>query len=151
MQHETDPNATRDRLVREWNIAQYNLRLAKDAELKARMAWVSHQYSEGTTDLRGTMTCELGGGYAVKTAFTQNMTVPSADNGQEVRNICYKLCQAFGAEGEEIANALFRWKPEVNSKVYDQLSPSAKRLVNQVITTKPGLPSVEFVEPTEGL
>lgn len=136
---------TRDRLIRQWLQAKQSLTQAQTAELTARNNLVAF-YVGDHTDKSGTENFDLGNGYGLKFEFAQNHTVPSAHGGAAVKSVMERLRQ-MGREGELIAARVFRWKPELAKSEYDQLSPTAKRIVNAVVTTKPAQPAITFVEP----
>ena len=67
------------------------------------------------------------------------------------RKVDSDLLQEIAAEHglSEHLSTLFRWKPEVNMKAWDQSSPEITSALAGAITTKPGRPSFA-IQPAAG-
>jgi len=78
-------------------------------------------------------------GYAVTLTYRMNKKI-DADLVQEI------------AAEHGISNRLgelFRWKPEINKKVWDATSPEITKLLDQAITTSMGRPSFKIEQEAE--
>lgn len=142
---EANPNANRDALIVDWQKKKIALDAMKEEELIARNKVVAF-YAEDFTDKAGTENYDLTQGYKIKLVFAQNHSVPSAKNGEAVKGVIDKL-NKLGDDGKFIAERLFRWKPELSKTEYDSLSPSMKRIVQPIVTTKAAQPTIEIVAP----
>lgn len=140
-----NPNAQRDALIVDWQRLKQQKEALEEQELIARNKVIAF-FHEDVTDKAGTENVDLGGGYKLKMVFAQRHSVPSAENGAAVRAVMEQL-KGMGEDGAFIAERLFRWKPELSKSEYDRLSPSVKRVVNKVVTTKPAQPTLEIVAP----
>lgn len=141
----SNPNAQRDALIVEWQRLKQQKEALEEQELIARNKVIAF-YHEEITDLAGTENYDLSGGFKLKLTFAQRHSVPSAENGKAVKAVMEQL-KGIGEDGAFIAERLFRWKPELSKSEYDRLSPSVKRIVSKVVTTKPAQPTVEIVAP----
>lgn len=140
-----NPNAQRDALIADWQTLKQQREALEEQELIARNKVVGFFFEEWT-DKAGTENFDIGQGYKLKLVFAQRHSVPSAENGAAVKGVMQQL-QAQGEDGAFIAERLFRWKPELSKSEYDRLSPSMKRIVNKVVTTKAAQPTIEIVAP----
>ena len=61
------------------------------------------------------------------------------------------LLQQIAAENDMIeqASQLFRWKAEINKKLWDATAPDIVNVFSPAITVKPGRPSFSFKESKE--
>jgi hypothetical protein len=140
-----NPTAARDALIVDWQDKARRLQALKEEELLARNKVVGFFFEE-TTDKAGTENFDLTHGYKIKLTFAQNHSVPSAKNGEAVKGVIEKLAK-LGEDGKFIADRLFRWKPELSKTEWDALSPSMKRIVAPIVTTKAAQPTVEIIAP----
>jgi hypothetical protein len=56
----------------------------------------------------------------------------------------------LGNEGSFVADRVIKWSPELSLTEYKNLTAEQKAIVDKVITTTPGLPTLEVVAPKEG-
>lgn len=140
-----NPTAARDALIVDWQNKARHLQALKEEELIARNKVVAFFFEE-TTDKAGTENFDLTQGYKIKLTFAQNHSVPSAKGGEAVKAVMEKLSK-LGEDGKFIAERLFRWKPELSKTEWDALSPSMKRIVSPIVTTKAAQPTVEIIAP----
>jgi len=54
---------------------------------------------------------------------------------------------AIGNEGSFIADRLVKWKPELSLTEYKALTDEQRKMIDPCVTTTPGLPTIEVVEP----
>ena len=140
--------AERDRLLVDWQAKKAALEVAKEAEMDARKLAVMFMHDpskSGTTE-----NVELGGGYKatmkvpVRYGFIQN-----ADGKTDKARIEKALSkiEKTGQAGELIAERLIKWTPELSLTEYKQLPDNFKKIIDDVIVTSEGTPTLEIKEP----
>lgn len=140
--------AERDRLLVDWQAKKAALEVAKEAEMDARKLAVMFMHDpskSGTTE-----NVELGGGYKatmkvpVRYGFVQN-----ADGKTDKARIEKALSkiEKTGQAGELIAERLIKWTPELSLTEYKQLPDNFKKIIDDVIVTSEGTPTLEIKEP----
>lgn len=134
--------AARDAKIMQWTEAAKKLAEAKEVELALRNEVIALNF-EGHKE-SGTENVELGNGYKLKAVFKLNYRLNNTDDA--VDKALSKLEKA-GTEGAFIAERLVKWKPELSVTEYGKLDPKFKKIIDEVITTSPGAPSLELVEP----
>lgn len=115
-------------LYQEWIDAKEEERVAveKRRALEDQMAVIFqlNDQNEGTTSIKDS-------GYTIKVVQRFNKTI-NADVLQDIAN----------QEGlADQLSTLFRWKPEINKKVWDSADESITRPLAEAITVKAGRPS----------
>lgn len=138
------PHDERDRLIRDWKAKQDAKKRADKDELEARNRLAQYVYGE-QMDKKGSETVPLGNGFRIQFKFGQNVTV--ANDPVLIQRITDKLKRSGSLQDMLVAETLFGSKVTVSAAVYETLSDSGKRIVNEVITTKPAQVAVEFLEP----
>lgn len=133
---------TRDAKILQWTESAKKLAEAKEIELALRNEVIALNF-EGHKE-SGTENVELGNGYKLKAVFKLNYRLNNTDDA--VDKALSKLEKA-GTEGAFIAERLVKWKPELSVTEYGKLDPKFKKIIDEVITTSPGTPSLELVEP----
>jgi hypothetical protein len=89
---------------------------------------------------RGTRHYTLGQGWSLKaTNYWKYDITRNAAGGYE------NLPQYLAQLPESIANRLIKWKAELNTSVYEELTQEQKIIVNNFLTIKDGSPSLELV------
>ena len=140
--------AERDRLLVDWQAKKAALEVAKEDELTARKLAVMFMHDpakSGTTE-----NVELGGGYKatmkvpVRYGFIQN-----ADGKTDKARIEKALSkiEKTGQAGELIAERLVKWTPELSLTEYKQLPDNFRKIIDDVIVTSEGTPTLEIKEP----
>lgn len=76
--------------------------------------------------------------YVLKTSVSKKYEVDAKDKN----NLNQALHQIAVIEGGEVAGSLLTWKPSLNTKVYDNLSPQAKEIINNFITMSYSSPTL---------
>lgn len=127
-----------DRLVLAWGEAAAELASAKDRELKLRNAIVAAGFPSGIAE--GVNNRELGQGYVLKATGKFNYSLDNKNNGAAVVAVANAL-------PAHVAQALFSWGADLKVAAYRSLDPTHKRLVDNVLTIKPGQSQLELVEP----
>ncbi len=136
--------ATRDQVILKWQEANKALAAAKEAELELRKTVLKLGFDFESDDREGTQNVDLGAGYKLKAVFKINRRLDNKDNG--VDKVLSKI-EKSGPEGEFVAERLIKWEPKLVKKEYDGLAPKFKKLIDEVITARPGTPTVSLVEP----
>ena len=93
----------------------------------------------------------IGNGMTLKAKHTINYTLKETKEGAETSAILDQI-EKLGNEGSFLAERLVSWKPDLSLKEYKELDPAnndthkqIKALVDTVLTTKPGMPTLEVV------
>lgn len=135
---------TRDELIQEWNRAQKELIRAKEYEMSLRNKVIELSFPAHKD--KGTENVELGGGWKLKAVFKQSVTFVNSNKNDEVDKALSKL-EKMGPEGAFIAERIVKWKPELSITEYEKLDNKYKKVIDEIIVTKPATPSLELVEP----
>lgn len=140
--------AERDRLLVDWQAKKDALEVAKEQELSARKASVMFMHDpskSGTTE-----NVDLGGGYKVvmkvpvRYGFIQN----EAGRVDKVRiEKALSKIEKDGEVGELIAERLVKWTPELSLTEYKQLPEKYRKIIDDVIITSDGTPTLEIKGP----
>ena len=140
------PPVDKDQLIIEWRKAQAALNAAKEAEAALRASVVSTFFptEAAATDAEGTRNVELGNGWKLKAVFKINRTLNNKDDATDK---ALAKIEKLGAEGKLWADLMVTWKPELSKRDYDRAPDKYKKILAEVLTEKPGTPSVELVEP----
>jgi len=131
----------RDTLISKWLEAQAASKAAVETERLLRVQVMQSFFPEKQPD-EGTVNEELGNGYKLKFVFKQNITL----NKDKVEDALSEI-ERLGEDGKFIAGRLIKFKPELSLTEYKQLEPKMKKIIDKVITSKPGSPTIEFIEP----
>jgi uncharacterized protein YggL (DUF469 family) len=132
---------TRDQLLALWREASENLKAVKANELNLRNLILEREF-KGKPE--GTHNIELGNGWKLKAQLKTNY---SLDKDTDKVNAAIDELIKQGNEGQFIADRLISWKPEISVKEYKLLGDAYKKIIDTVLTTKPGQGSIEIVEP----
>jgi hypothetical protein len=158
--------ARRDAEILKWNKDKELLGSIKEQEAESRAKVVATLFP---TPKRGTNRYQLGNGYSVKLVYGTNYTlgdktkVVDTFDGQVAVPINDQVNEALarirglGNRGPELAEALVKWKPELAEKAYlalsaegaDETDKMAKQIIDEILTTKPASPQLEFEVPKE--
>lgn len=140
--------AERDRLLVDWQAKKSALETAKENEMTARKAAVMFMHDpskSGTTE-----NVELGGGYKATMKVPVNYGFIKRDDGKTDKARIEKALSKIekdGEAGELIAERLIKWTPELSLTEYKQLSDKYKKIIDDVIITSEGTPTLEIKEP----
>jgi len=160
--------ARRDAEISKWVSDKESLTVAKEYEGESRAKVATTLFP---TPKKGTNRYALNGGYSIKLVYGLNYTLgdktkPDPANPGEVIPVNQQVTDALariaelGNEGQELANVLVKWKPELNESVYLQLTPpegmaptniqaEAKAIIDEILTVKPATPQLTFEVPKE--
>lgn len=140
--------AKRDALLLDWQAKKSALDLAKEAEIEARKQAVAFMHDpqlSGTTE-----NVELGGGYKAKMKVPVRYGFLQSSDGKTDKaaiESALSRIESTGSAGELIASRIVKWNPELSLTEYKQLSPEFKTIIDSVIVTSEGTPTLEIVEP----
>lgn len=120
-----------------------------------KAAKLAKQYSERDKELRGMIYSMAFAG--LEDGKTHNQPLGNGYKLKGKRPISYKLSgdvdaaleaiAAIGNEGSFIADRLVKWTPSLSLTEYNGLSDDMRKLIDPCVTTTPGLPVIEVVEP----
>ena len=137
--------ANRDAKILAWEQAVKTLAAAKDSEAALRKEVLAEAFSFNPEALReGTENFELGNGYKLKAVFKISRNLNNENDA--VDKVLSKIEKA-GAEGQFIAERLVKWKPELSVSEYKKLPEKFKKMIDEVVTSKEAMPSLELVAP----
>ncbi len=91
----------------------------------------------------GSHNVDLDGTNAAKVQIKQNISLDK--DHTKVGAMCAKLI-ANGLE-PAIVNRLIRWKPDLADGEYKKRPEQYRAIVEEVLTVKPAMPSIEIVQP----
>lgn len=140
--------AERDRLLVDWQAKKAALETAKEQEMDARKLAVMFMHDPAKSG--STENIELGGGYKatmkvpVRYGFIQN--AEGKTDKARIEKALSKI-EKDGEAGELIAERLIKWTPELSLTEYKQLSDKHKKIIDDVIVTSEGTPTLEIKEP----
>lgn len=141
--------ARRDHLVLEWMNAQGELERVKYDEMLKRKAVVQFLFNPNIK--KGTESLDLGNGWLLKSAKKVNFGFVKA-NGKVDRTAIHNALDQIaedGVEGKETAYALINWNPTVSQTVYESLTPQQRFIVDRVIVTSDGAPTLTLTGPDD--
>lgn len=132
--------------INEWLEAKKAAAHWAAEENRLRLAVIARNFGE-EHKAEGTENVALDDkGYGLKAVFKLNY---SLDNkGDAVDKALTKL-EKSGDEGKFLADRLVKWKPELSLSEWRNLPEKYQKLFDDVLTVKPGTPSLEFVVPKE--
>ena len=137
--------ANRDAKILAWEAAVKALAAAKDAEAALRKEVLAEAFAFDPEALReGTENFELGNGYKLKAVFKISRNL---NNENEAVDKVLSKIEKTGPEGAFIAERLVKWKPELSVSEYKKLPEKFKKLIDEVVTSKEAMPSLELVAP----
>jgi hypothetical protein len=131
---------SRDELIMKWEASRKALEAAKASELELRNAVKTVCFPDA---LEGTSRIELGNGYELKCVAKLNYTLADNDKVEAALDRLEKT----GNEGAFLAPRLVNWKPSLSLSEYRDLAPQYKAIIDDVLTVKPGTPTIDIVEP----
>lgn len=132
----------RDQLLEKWEATKQALEAAKIVEMDLRKQFVHFAFNTDT--LTGTERIDLANGYTAKAVKKLNYNV-----NQETVNDALDKLENLDAEGKFIAERVIKWKAELSVTEYKALSLKHKAIIDAVITTSEGAPSLEIVAPKD--
>lgn len=132
---------TRDELIVNWKKATLILAAAKVNEMILRNDIIKECFENHKEE--GTENVELGNDYKLKAVFKQSYTFPDKVKLDEALS----KIEETGEAGKLVAERLVRYKPELSVTEYKKLDSIYRKVIDEVLITKPSTPSLELVEP----
>lgn len=151
---ERDYVARRDILLTQWQNSKTALEAAKEAEMSLRKECVAFCFDPNKK--KGTERIDLGNGWQAKAVKKINYgwIKNGAGDDEKVDKVAIEnaLCEieADGPVGALIASRLVKWTPDLSMTEYGQLPPKFKAIIDRVIVTSDGAPTLEIVAPKAG-
>lgn len=143
----------RDRLLAAWEASKVTLEKAKADEMELRKQFVKFAFS--TDKLEGTERIPLHNGYEAKAVKKLNYNLKSPVEGVPVVDavdaVLTKIEEA-SPEGKFIADRLVKWTATLSVSEYRKLDETSegkriKSLIDEVVETSEGAPTLEIVPP----
>lgn len=136
-------NKFRDEKIVEWLDASKKLAEAKEQELLLRNEVIKLSFKNPKES--GTENVELGNGYKLKAVFKLNYRLNNLNDGV---NKAIQQIEKLEPQGSFITQRLIKWKPELSITEYNKLDSKVKDIINEVVISYPGTPSLELVSPS---
>jgi hypothetical protein len=141
--------AERDRLLLSWEESKKALEVAKEKEMEQRKAVVAFAFDPNKES--GTERIELGNGYQAKAVKKVNYGFVKTEDGKlnkaAIDKALAKIEKVGGTVGELIAERLVKWTPDLSLTEYKQLDEKFKKIIDEVIVTSEGAPTLEIIAP----
>lgn len=140
--------AERDRLLLAWEESKKALEVAKEKEMEQRKAVVAFAFDPNKES--GTERIELGNGYQAKAVKKVNYGFVKTEDGKLNKAAIDKALSKIektGPAGELIAERLVKWTPDLSLTEYKQLPEKLKSIIDEVIVTSEGAPTLEIIAP----
>jgi len=140
--------AERDRLLLSWEESKKALEVAKEKEMEQRKAVVAFAFDPNKES--GTERIELGNGYQAKAVKKVNYGFVKTEDGKLNKAAIDKALSKIektGPAGELIAERLVKWTPDLSLTEYKQLPEKLKSIIDEVIVTSEGAPTLEIIAP----
>lgn len=142
----------RDSILADWEQAKTILETAKADEMMLRKKFVDFSFDHTKTS--GTERIELANGYEAKAVKKETYHLVSYKEGLPVADAVDEILAAIEKADKEagkfIANRLVKWTPELVVSEYKKVSeeyPKIKTIIDKVIETRQGAPTLEIVPP----
>jgi len=138
----------RDAMLLQWDNAKKALEQAKELEMQLRKAVVDFAFDPNKQS--GTERVELGNGYEAKAVKKLNYGFVKTEEGKLDKNAIEKALAKIekdGVVGELIAERLVKWTPDLSMTEYKLLSDKHKAIIDSVIVTTEGAPTLEIIAP----
>lgn len=134
----------KDKLLEDWQAAKTALAQWKQYEQELRTYIVEHGGIFDPSKKKGTENVDIGNGYKLKSK--KSITYKVANKKGEAIQMVQRLA-ALGEASAHKAKDLFRFDAELRVSKYGELDEVERALVDEIITTKSGMPTLELVEP----
>lgn len=138
----------RDCLLSQWEEAKKQLEVAKEVEMSLRKQIVSFAFDPDKQS--GTERIDLANGYELKAVKKVTYGwVKDYDGNVDKDAIETALAkiEKTGAVGELVASRLVKWNPGLSLTEYKQLDTKFKTIIDKVIVTDSGAPTLEIISP----
>lgn len=144
---ETDWLFWRDYLLAKWERSKAALEIAKADEMEQRKAVDAFAFDPNKKS--GTQRIALANGYELKSVRKLNYGFIKTPEGKLNKAALENALRAIEAKpnGELIAERLVKWNPDLSLTEYKQLPADMKAIIDTVIVTTDGAPSLEIIPP----
>ena len=129
----------RNAKLAQWLEACQQLEAVKNIEAELRKELSAFVLNSNRTD-EFSATLKLANGYGLKA--TQNINY-KLDENSRIEVAVNNLCAIGHAEDAEV----FKWSPTLSKSAYKKLCSDSKAIVDEVLTAKIGMPTLEFITP----
>lgn len=140
--------AKRNELLMKWQDAKEALDVAKEQEMAFRKICVDFAFDQDKQS--GTENIDLGAGYKAKAVKKVNYGFVKTEEGKVNKVAIEKALQKIekdGAAGLLIAERLVKWTPDLSLTEYKLLSEKHQKIIDEVIVTTDGSPTLEIIAP----
>lgn len=134
----------RNELLTEWLAAKKTLDAAKKVEMDLRKMIVADETLFDPNKAEGTERYDLGNGYQLKCVKKTSYSMANS-NGETFAAL--KALTLLGDASSRMAESLVKFAANLRVSEYKKLNDSERKIMDEVITTKPGAPTLELVEP----
>ena len=138
---------TRDALLLKWQDAQAKLEEAKAREMMLRKLVVA--VCTNPDKKSGTERVELGNGWQLKTEKTINYKLKSKVEGVSNFTAVLGAYNQIRALSPDVADKLVKWDAKLSVSEYRTLTPEMRAVIDNVLITDDGAPTVEIIPPKE--
>lgn len=138
-------SSSKETVLAAWQAADALLDAAKANEMELRKEAFALYFPDAT---EGTNNTPLDNGWKLKGVRTINYKLDKLKAKATFDALC-----AVGNEGVHLAGLLFNWSAALSTGEYKKLDMSltdhkaAKNLIDEILTTSPGAPSLEIIAP----
>lgn len=151
-------NLKRDQLLTAWTSAKNQLTAIKEQEMELRKQVQEMLFPKPK---KGTQRYELGAGYKIKLVHKINYKLGDKDRidpdsgnkisiADQVETVMNEI-EKCGNEGKFIVERLIKTSYDLSISEYEKLdNPEIKKLVDSILITSDGAPSLELEQPTSG-
>jgi hypothetical protein len=142
--------SNRDEILAQWKVAKTTLDTAKADEATLRDQVVA-AFSDVTDEMHsGTETVDIGWGHELKIVHSLRYELDKANDYEKTDKALDEIEATLGEEvGALLVDRLVKRKLELSISEYKKLPPKAKKIIDKVLTIKPGSKSVEL-KPVNG-
>lgn len=134
---------TKEEKLAKWDVVSKELVRLKVEEMELRNEVLHDYFDYEGDDRQGTSTVSLGNNHKLKSAFNLYYRL---EKNSETKEMLDKLAKVQ-PDGMFVAQRLIKWKPELSVSEYKQLNAEMKAIVDEVLTTTPGTPSIKIMAP----
>lgn len=137
----------RDKALLAWEASKKELEVAKEKEINLRKISVAFMHDPSKTGT--TENVELGNGYKARMKVPVRYSFVQKDGKTDKQRIekALQKIEKDGEVGELVAERLVKWTPDLSLTEYKQLSDKHRKIIDEVIVTTEGTPTLEIVEP----
>lgn len=136
--------AERDAAIMAWREKKKQLDKIKEEELELRKQVMFTCFAYEGDDREGTHNLELGNGYKLKAVFKLNRRL---ENEEDAVKAVLKTVKSMPGMNKLVTDRLVKWQPKLSITEYNNLPAEVREVFDAVVTSKPGTPSLELVEP----